>query len=165
MLAYGCLASCAAAGQCALRAPIIAQNQRAVRLAALDPECRVIGLISASDVNRLDGFQADFSFLFGAGFADPDHAAALGAGRLFVEDKFDHLAAPKVETSAQPEAFYRGIEDEAREPLWLAVQIDDQGGAPVRRHTPGLVSSEVQNDEPLALLDKRFQVSWNLSIE
>ena len=56
--------------------------------------------------NRLDGFQADFSFLLGAGFADPDHVAALGAGRLFIEDKFDHLAAPKVETSTQPEALF-----------------------------------------------------------
>jgi hypothetical protein len=84
---------------------------------------------------RLDGLQADFSFLLGAGFADPDHAAALGAGRLFIEDKFDHLAAPKLETSAQPETFFRGIEDEAGEPLRLAVQIDDQTGAPLRHHT------------------------------
>ncbi len=78
--------------------------------------------------DRLDGFQADFSLLLGAGFADPDHAAALGAGRLFVEDKFDHLAVPKIETSAQPETFFRGIEDQAGEPLRLAVQIDDPSG-------------------------------------
>jgi hypothetical protein len=44
--------------------------------------------------DRLEGFQADFSLLLGASFADPDHVAALGAGRLFIEDKFDHLAAP-----------------------------------------------------------------------
>jgi len=125
--------------------------------------------------DRLDGFQADFSLLLGAGFADPDHAAALGAGRLFVEDKFDHLAVPKIETSAQPETFFRGIEDQAGEPLRLAVQIDDQAGAPLRHHTlraagfedrkaghsfnhwstgsdstPGLVSFEMRNDEPLA---------------
>ncbi len=74
--------------------------------------------------DRLDGFQADFSLLLGAGFADPDHTAALGAGRLFIEDNFDQLATPKVETSAQPETFFRGIEDEAGEPLRLAVQID-----------------------------------------
>src|SRR6266849_4679123 len=85
--------------------------------------------------DRLDGFQAGFSFMLGAGFADPDHAAALGAGRLFIEDKFDHLAAPKVETSAQPETFFRGIEDEAGEPLRLAVQIDDQAAALLRHHT------------------------------
>jgi len=75
--------------------------------------------------DRLHGFQADFSLLLGADFADPDYAAALGVGRLFIEDKFHHLAAPKVEISAQPEAFFRGIEDEARESLRRAVQIDD----------------------------------------
>ena len=122
--------------------------------------------------DRLNGFQADFSLLLGAGFADPDHAAALGAGRLFIEDKFDHLAAPKVENSAQPETFFRGIEEEAREPSLVAVQIDDQAGAPLRNHplrvaglgnreaghsftpwsgsrygTPGLVSFEMPKDE------------------
>jgi len=94
-----------------------------VRL-ALDPECRVIGLISASDEDRLDGFQADFSLLLGAGSADPDHTAALGAGRLFIEDNFDHLAALKFNTSAQPETFYRGVEDKAGKSLRLAIQID-----------------------------------------
>jgi hypothetical protein len=58
---------------------------------------------------RLGGFQADFTILLGAGFADPDHAAALRAERVFIEDKFDHFAAPKVEKSAQPETFFRGI--------------------------------------------------------
>jgi len=87
----------------------------------------------ASD--RLDGFHADFSFLLGPSFADPDHAAPHGAKRVFIEDNFDHVAAPKVETSAQPETLFRGIEDEAGEPLRLAVQIDDQTGAPPRYHT------------------------------
>jgi hypothetical protein len=79
--------------------------------------------------DRLDGFQADFSFPLGAGFADPDHPAALGAERVFIEDEFDHLAAPKVGNSAQPETFFRGIEDEAGEPLLVAIEIDDQAGA------------------------------------
>jgi hypothetical protein len=70
----------------------------------------------------------------GAGLADPDHAAALGAGHLSIEDKFDHLAAIKAETSAQPETFFRGIEDEAGELLRLEVQIDDEAGAPLRHH-------------------------------
>jgi hypothetical protein len=121
--------------------------------------------------DRLDGFQADFSLLLGAGFADPDYATALGARSLFVEDKFKHLAAPKVETSAQPEAFFRGIEDEAGVSRRLAVQIDDKAGAPLRHNTlraagfrdrkaghsfthestssditPGLVSFEMRND-------------------
>lgn len=76
-------------------------------------------------LGRLARFQADFSFLLGAGFADPDHTAALGAGRLFIEDKFDHLATLKVETSAQPETFFRGIEDQAGVSLRLAIKIDD----------------------------------------
>jgi hypothetical protein len=124
--------------------------------------------------DRLGGFQAHSSLLLGTGFADPDNATALGAERLFIEDKFDHLAARKVETSAQPETFFRGIEDQAREPLRLAIQIDDQAGAPLRHHTfraacfenrkprhsfnhwstgsdgtPGLASFEMWNDEPL----------------
>src|SRR6267143_590085 len=32
-----------------------------------------------------------------------DHPTALRAGQVFIEDKFNHLAAPKVETSSQPE--------------------------------------------------------------
>jgi hypothetical protein len=84
--------------------------------------------------DRLDGFQSDFSFLLGASFADPDYAAAHGAERVFIEDNIDHLAAPKVGSSAQPEAFFRGIEDKAGEPLLVAVQIDDQAGAPLRHH-------------------------------
>ena len=39
--------------------------------------------------DRLNGFQADFSLVLGAGSANPDDAAALGAGRLFIEDQFD----------------------------------------------------------------------------
>ena len=110
--------------------------------------------------------------MLGAGFADPDNATALGAGYLFVDDKFDQLAALKVEASAQPEALFRGIEDEAGEPLRLAVEIDYQAGSPLRHHTlraagfgdrkarhsfnhwsissdgtPGIVSFEMRNDE------------------
>jgi hypothetical protein len=83
----------------------------------------------------LNGLQADFSLLLGACFADPDHAAALRAGRFLIDGKFDHLASPEVETSAQPETFFRGIEDETGESLRLTVQIDDQAGAPLRHHT------------------------------
>ncbi len=75
--------------------------------------------------NRLDSFQANFAFLLGAGFADPDHPAALGVGHVFIEDKFDNLTAPEVETSTHAETFFRRIDDEAGESLCLAVQIDD----------------------------------------
>lgn len=84
---------------------------------------------------RLAGFQTDFVFLLGASFADPDHAAALKDGRVFIDDKLDHLAAPEVETSAQPITFFRGIEDETGEPLQVAAQIDDQAGG-LLRHQP-----------------------------
>jgi hypothetical protein len=50
--------------------------------------------------DRLNVFQANFSLLLGAGFADPDYFAALAARRVFVEDKFDHLAALELQTSA-----------------------------------------------------------------
>jgi hypothetical protein len=55
---------------------------------------------------RLAGFESDFTFLLGAGFANPDHGATFGDGRVFIEDKLDYLAAPKVENSAQPETFF-----------------------------------------------------------
>ena len=42
----------------------------------------------------LDSFQADFSFLLGAGFADPEHVATHGAERVFIENNFDRLAPP-----------------------------------------------------------------------
>ncbi len=125
--------------------------------------------------DRLDGFQGGFSFMLGAGFVDLDHAAAPGGGHVFIEDKFDHLAPPEVETSAQPETFFRGIEGEAGEPVRLTVQIDDQAGPPLQHHTLraagfadrkaghslnhwstsndstlGLVSFEMRIDEPLA---------------
>ena len=84
---------------------------------------------------RLGAFESDFSILLGAGFADPDYTTAHGGKRVFIEDKFYGLAAPKVKTSAQPETLFRGIEDEAGEPLLVAVQINDQAGAPLRQHT------------------------------
>ena len=80
-------------------------------------------------------FQSDLSFLLGASFADPNRSAVLKDGRVFIEDKLDHLAAPEVETSAEPKTFFRGIKDETREPLLLAAQIDDQAGG-LPRHQP-----------------------------
>jgi hypothetical protein len=54
------------------------------------------------------------AFLLGASFANPDHPASHGGGgRVSIEDKFNHLAEPNnAETfSAQPEAFFRIIDD------------------------------------------------------
>jgi hypothetical protein len=53
--------------------------------------------------DQLLNFQADFALKLGAGFADPDHAAALADRRKLIEDKLDHLAALKVEASTHPE--------------------------------------------------------------
>lgn len=97
-----------------------------------NPTCRVSRVTGHA---RLTGFHADFAFLLGASFADPGHAAVLEDGRVFIEDKLDHLAAPEVQTSAQPKTFFRGIEDETGEPLLVAAQIDDQTGG-LLRHQP-----------------------------
>ena len=51
-------------------------------------------------MNCLDGFQSNFSSLFGACLADPDDSAEFGAGALLIEE-FDYLTALKVETSTK----------------------------------------------------------------
>jgi hypothetical protein len=84
--------------------------------------------------DRLHGFQADFSLLLGASFADPDHAAALRAEGVLIEDKFDRLAAPKMETTPQSKTFFRGIQEKAGESPLIAIQIDNQAAAPLRHH-------------------------------
>jgi hypothetical protein len=50
------------------------------------------------------------------------------------------LAEPQWEIPAQAETFFRGIEDEAREPALIAVQIDDQTSALLRHHAIGTAS-------------------------
>jgi hypothetical protein len=60
---------------------------------------------------RLSGFQTDFPFEFGAGFADPHNATAPATEWLLVQNDFDHLAAAEMETAAQPESLLRGIQD------------------------------------------------------
>lgn len=74
--------------------------------------------------DRLDGFQADFSFLLGASFANPDHAATHEAERVFIGDKFDHLAAPKVETSAQPEPSFEESRTRQGSLCWLPSSVE-----------------------------------------
>src|SRR5258706_208617 len=64
------------------------------------------------------------------------HLAALGRGHILFEYKFDHLAAPKIETSSEPETFFGRIDDEAGQALCVAVQIDDQAGGNLRCGAP-----------------------------
>ena len=92
------------------------------------------GLALRPTSDRLDDFQADFAFLPGTCFTDPDHPAPLGVGQVFIKDKFELLAALKIETSAQPETLSRRIEDQTWDSLRVTVQIDDQAGAPLRNH-------------------------------
>jgi hypothetical protein len=51
-----------------------------------------------------------------------------------IEDNFDYLVASQVETSAQSEPLFGGIEDDAGDPFLIAVQIDD-ARAPLQDHT------------------------------
>jgi len=83
------------------------------------------GQAQGQSADRLDGFQADFALVLGSSFADPDHAAAHGRERVWIEDNFHHLAASQMETSAQPKPVFGGIEDEARESFLVSVEIDD----------------------------------------
>jgi hypothetical protein len=82
----------------------------------------------------LYNLQTNLSFLLGAGFTHPNHTTAHRTERFWIKDNFDKLSAPKVETSAQPVTFFRGIEDETGEPSLIAVQIDDEAGAPLQHH-------------------------------
>jgi hypothetical protein len=51
------------------------------------------------DLGALNGFQANFPFLLGAGFSNPDYVATQGVERVVVEDDFDKLAVPQMESS------------------------------------------------------------------
>lgn len=76
--------------------------------------------------DSLYGLQANFAFLLGACFADPDYVAAHGGERVLIQDDFDYLTAPQSETSAHPEPIVRRIKHKAR----LSFQIEDQAGTP-----------------------------------
>jgi hypothetical protein len=83
----------------------------------------------------LHRFQTGFSRLIGAGFANPDHVAADRSERLIIKDKFNDLPTLKLVTLSQSETVLRGIKDKARESLGMAIQIDDQAGAPLQHFT------------------------------
>lgn len=50
--------------------------------------------------NQLNSFQADLAFVFGAGFADPNHAAAPPTMGLIFQHDFDELSSPQMEIAA-----------------------------------------------------------------
>lgn len=77
----------------------------------------------------LHGFEADLAFLFGAGFADPDHAAADGIQFIVAGDDLDHLPSPEPEAASQAEALGRTIHNEAGNPVWLRAEINDYAGS------------------------------------
>ena len=54
----------------------------------------------------LDGFQANFAFVLGTYFADPDHNATHRVQRVFIQDDFDNLTPSQMEAPAQPEAVF-----------------------------------------------------------
>src|SRR6267142_5351503 len=87
----------------------------------------------STSLNRLllglDSFQPDFAFLLGACFADPNHAASHRVERVFIQDDFDYLSAPQLESSAHPEPIVRGIKHKAR----LSFKFEDQAGTPFAR--------------------------------
>jgi hypothetical protein len=81
---------------------------RPVELAAFTSHW-VPWLVGQAICQSLEDFQTDFAFLLGAGFAEPDHPAAHGVERFVIEDEFDRLATPLVESPAQPETSFGGI--------------------------------------------------------
>lgn len=77
----------------------------------------------------LNGFEADLAVLFGAGFADPDHAAADGVEFIIAGDDLDKLpgAEPRAAPKAKP--LGRPIHDEAGNTLRVRTEIDDDAGS------------------------------------
>jgi hypothetical protein len=77
----------------------------------------------------LKGFEADLAFLLGAGFADPDHAAADGIQFVIARDDLDQLSAFEPEAASEAEALGRTVHNEAGNPARLRAEIDDHAGS------------------------------------
>jgi len=77
----------------------------------------------------LEGFEADLAILLGAGFADPDHAAAAGVQFVVAGNDLDELAASQPEAAAEAKPLGRTIHDEAGNPLRVGAEIDDHAGS------------------------------------
>jgi len=63
--------------------------------------------------------EADFAVLLGAGFADPDHAAADSIQFIIAGYDLDELPALQPETAAEAETALRTVNDKAGNPLRL----------------------------------------------
>lgn len=75
-------------------------------------ECRARRL-RESYWKELDGFEAEFAVLFGAGFADPDDTTLNGIQFIVAGDDLDELTSLQPETAAEAEAALRTVNDKA----------------------------------------------------
>jgi len=77
----------------------------------------------------LNGFEADLAVLFGAGFADPNYAAADGVEFIITGDDLDKLPRPKSRAAPEAKPLGRPIHDEAGNTLWVRTEINDDTGS------------------------------------
>src|SRR5579864_7005248 len=77
----------------------------------------------------LHGLQASLPFVFGAGLANPNDAAAHSTERFVVEYDLDDLAAAQMERAAKAKAFLGGVDHKAGKAFGAAGGSDDQAGA------------------------------------
>ena len=73
----------------------------------------------------LDGFEADLAILFGAGLADPDHAAADGIQFIIAGDDLDELTTFEPEAAPEAEALGRTVNNKAGNPLGMRSEVDN----------------------------------------
>ena len=77
----------------------------------------------------LDGFEANLAFLFGTGFADPDHTATDGVQFIIAGDDLDHLPTLEPEAAPQAEALRRTVHNEAGNPMRLRTEVNHHAGS------------------------------------
>jgi len=78
---------------------------------------------------RLEGFEADFAFLFGAGLANPDHAAPDGVEFVITRDDLDQLSGSQPGAAAETESLGRTVHNQAGDPLGVRAEVDDDTGS------------------------------------
>lgn len=67
--------------------------------------------------------------MFGAGFADPNYAAADGIQFIVARDDLNHLSGPQPETATEAEAPLRAVNDKTGNPLGVRAEVDDNAGS------------------------------------